>query len=185
MRAGMDGEGPFLWLSTAAPRRGFRMIPPNGMCVSAFVLLTQNGQLLLGKYADDPRWEDLAGLNEDRWRAHGTGWTIPASQLKFGEEPRAAGRRIVEEILGLRGVALSEPRIESDHYVPRRFPELGMHYDLWLLFHAEVPASTRIGRPAWYRELAFVDPGTLADAEYARGHEDIVARWRAPRPAST
>lgn len=177
----MDGDGPYLWLSSAAPRRGFRRLPRSGMCVSAFLLVEQDGKLLLGKYADDPRWEDLTGLDEDRWRAHGKGWTLPASQLRFGEEPRAAGRRIAEEVLGLPGLALSEPRVESDHYVPARFPELGMHYDLWLLFRATLPPDARLERPAWYRELAFHDPAALAPSDYARGHEDVVARWLAAR----
>lgn len=82
----MDGTGPFLWLVKGAPRRGFRDLPHSGMCVSAFVFVQDSeGRILLGKYADDPRWEDLTGLNEDRWRTHGKGWTVPASHLKFGE----------------------------------------------------------------------------------------------------
>lgn len=175
----MDGEGPFLWLGTKAPRRGFRAIPPNGMCISAFLFVEQDGKILLGKYADDPRWEDLAGLDEDRWRTHGKGWTVPASQMLFGEEPRAAGRRIAEQILGLRGVELAAPRIESDSYVPRRFPELGMHYDLWLLFGAKLPSDARIAKPSWYDKLEFHDPAKLSAGDYARGHEDVVTRWLA------
>ena len=177
----MDGTGPFLWLSESGPRRGFRALPAGGMCVSAFLFVVQGGKLLLGKYADDPRWEEIAGLDEDRWRAHGKGWTVPASQLKFGEEPREAGRRIAEEVLGIRGLELSEPRVESDHYVPARFPELGMHYDLWLLFGAKLPSGARVAKPDWYRELAFHDPRSLVASEYARGHEDVVARWLARR----
>ena len=177
----MDGTGPFLWLSSAAPRRGFRALPPSGMCISAFVLVEREGELLLGKYADDPRWEELAGPDEGRWRAHGKGWTVPASQLRFGEEPRAAGRRIARDILRMPDLRLSEPRVESDHYVPARFPELGMHYDLWLLFGAKLPSDATMERPPWYRELAFHAPDALAASDYARGHEDVVARWLAAR----
>lgn len=173
----VDGEGPFLWLSATGPRRGFRRLPPGGMCVSAFLFVVQDGKLLLGQYADDARWEDLVGLDEERWRAHGRGWTVPASQLKFGEEPRAAAQRIAREVLGLDGLAIGEPRVESDHYVPARFPELGMHYDLWLLFTAALPEGARVERPPWYRALELHDPRVLAPSAYARGHEDVVARW--------
>lgn len=178
----MDGTGPFLWLVKGGPRRGFRDLPHSGMCVSAFVFVQDaEGRILLGKYADDPRWEELTGLNEDRWRTHGQGWTVPASHLKFGEEPRAAGRRIAEEVLGLRGLELSEPRVESDHYVPARFPELGMHYDIWFLLSATLPSGAKVERPGWYRELAFHDPRALPASAYARGHEDVVARWLTAR----
>lgn len=177
----MDGHGPFLWLSPKGPSSGYWALPAQGMCVSAFVFVVQDGRVLLGKYADDPEWERLAGLDEGRRRAHGRGWTVPASHVKFGEEPRAAGRRVVEEILGLRGVALSEPRIESDQYVPARFPELGMHYDLWLFFTAQLPGDAKVARLPWFAELELHDVDALRPEDYARGHEDVVARWLAAR----
>lgn len=177
-----DGTGPFLWLSESGSPHGFRVLPPSGMCISAFLFVVQEGKILLGKYADDPRWATLTGLDPDRVRAHGRGWTVPASHLKYGEEPRAAGRRIAREVLQLpESVRLSEPRVESDLYVPARFPELGMHYDLWLLFTAELPADARVSCPGWYGELAFRDPRTLAASEYARGHDDVVVRWLTTR----
>lgn len=177
----MAGQGPFLWLSPKGPPSGYWSIPAQGMCISAFVFVVQDGKLLLGKYADDPAWERLAGLDEGRRRAHGRGWTVPASHLRFGEEPREAARRIATEILGLRGLTFSEPRVESDQYVPARFPELGMHYDLWLFFTAQLPSDAKVEPPSWYRELAFHDVETLRPEDYARGHEDVVARWVVPR----
>lgn len=181
----MAGKGPFLWLSKEAPPHGYRELPESGMCVSAFVLLHRGDEILLGRYREDARWEEMAGLDPERQRVHGRGWTVPASQLKFGEEPRAAGRRVVEDILRIPGLRLSEPVVESDHYVPKRFPELGMHYDLWLLFGAEVPAGRQVAAPPWYWELRFVDPRSLRPEDYARGHEDVVERWlsRRARPA--
>ncbi len=178
----MDGDGPFLWLSESAPPSGFRRIPPGGMCLSAFLLLRRGRSILLGKYADDPAWGRLAGLDPERWRAHGAGWTIPASQLKYGEDPRDAARRIGEDVLGVRGIAYSEPRAEVDLYEPKRFPGR-LHYDVWFLVDGALPREARIERPSWYAALEWHDPRTLPAAEYARGHEDVVARWLLRRPA--
>lgn len=172
----MPGTGPFLWLSDAGPPSGFHSLPPNGMCVCAFLFVVRDGKLLLGKYADDPRWETLTGLDADRWRTHGRGWTLPATHLKFGEAPREAARRIAEDVLGLRGASLREAGIESDHYVPKRFPHLGMHYDLWLFYEGRVEGD--VARPPWYRELSFLDPSKLRAEDFARGHEDVVSRWK-------
>ena len=36
--------------------------------------------------------------------------------------------------------------------------------------------------PPWYADLAWRDPKTTPASEYARGHEDVVARWLEPRP---
>lgn len=118
----MPGDGPFLWLLKSGPPAGFWNIPPGGMCVCAFLFARRGPEILLGKYRDDPRWESFAGLDKTRRRVHGAGWTIPASHLKYGEDPRAAARRIAEEILEIPGMAFSEPRVEVDVYEPKRFP---------------------------------------------------------------
>lgn len=178
----MRGEGPFLWLSEKGSPWGYHRLPPGGLCLGAFVFLRQGSKILLGKYADDPRWEELAGLDEGRRRAHGRGWTVPASHLKFGEDPRVAGRRIVRDVLALDGVRLGEPRVEVDVGTPARFPELGDHMDVWFFLEAEVPQGVEVKAPPWFRELAFVDPRRLAPADYGRSHEDVVARWLSPTP---
>jgi len=172
----MTGRGPFLWLSENAPPSGFRELPKGGMCLSAFLFVKRGRRILLGKYADDPRWESLAGLDAERWRMHGQGWTIPARQLKYGEDPREAARKIGEEILRIPGLRRSEPRVEVDLYEPTRFPG-ELHYDVWFLVDAIPTTRAKAEAPPWYTELAWHDPRTLPASAYARGHEDVVARW--------
>ena len=172
----MDGSGPFLWLGEDGPPKGFRRVPPGGMCLSAFLFVRRGPEVLLGKYANDPRLEELTGLDESRRLAHGKGWTIPASQLKYGEDPRDAARRVGEEVLQIRGMAYSEPRVEVDLYEPKRFPG-ALHYDVWFLVDAVPADDSTLGIPPWYAELAWHDPRALPSSGYARGHEDVVARW--------
>lgn len=172
----MVGEGPFLWLSPNAPPAGFKSVPPGGMCLSAFLFVRRGPKILLGKSRDDDVWDALAGLDEERRRTHGMGWTLPARQLRYGEDPRDAARDIGEEILQIRGMRYSEPRVETDLYEPRRFPGQ-LHYDVWFLVDAVPPRGARPEVPPWYRELDWKDPRSLAAADYARSHEDVVARW--------
>lgn len=152
------------------------------MCVNAFLFVTQGGKLLLGKYADVPEWEELTGLDAPRRQRFGTGWTVPGTHLKFGEEPRAAARRIGEDVLRIPGLTYSEPRVESDTY-PAAFAGGKMHYDLWFFFGAQPPASWQLRAPPWYADLAWQDPKTLPASAYARSHEDVVARWLQTRRA--
>jgi ADP-ribose pyrophosphatase YjhB (NUDIX family) len=173
----VDGEGPFLWLTESGPRAGFRQLPKGGMCLSVFLFVHRGAELLLGKYADDPRWETLAGLDTGRWRKHGQGWTLPASHLKYGEHPRDAARRVAEDVLQLPGLALSEPRVETEFAVWTRPSGTGEHYDVWFFVDAELPARTRIQRPPWYSALEFHDPRRVPASAYGRAHEDVVARW--------
>jgi len=174
------GDGPFLWLSEDSPPAGFSQVPLGGMCISAFLFVRRGEKILLGKYANDPRWESLTGLDESRRVAHGQGWTLPASQLRFGEDPREAARRIGEEVLQSADLLYSEPRVEVDRYEPRRFPGRD-HYDIWFLVDAFVKRGSDLGTPPWYAALEWKDPRTLPAAEYARSHEDVVAQWRENR----
>jgi hypothetical protein len=165
-------EGPFLWISERGSPWGFHKAPPGGLCLSAFLFVQRQGKLLVGRYADDARWEQLAGLDADRRRVHGQGWTLPASHLKFGEDPRDAAQRIAREHLGLPGLALGEPRVASETALAKRFPEVGPHMDVWFLFDAHLDRD--VACPPWYAALAWKEPRGLA---WARSHEDVWARW--------
>src|SRR2546427_10881574 len=99
----MAGEGPFLWLSKDGPPAGFRELPPGGMCISAFLFVRRGKEIVLGKYRDDPRWETLAGLDETGRKVHSSGWTIPASQIRYGEDPVTAAPCNAVEDLQTRG----------------------------------------------------------------------------------
>lgn len=179
----MPGEGPFLWLSKSGPPAGFWSLPPGGMCVCAFLFVKRDGKILLGKYADDPKWEELVGLDAGRRQRHGRGLTIPATHLKFGEDPREASRRVGEEVLGLPDLRYSEPRVEVDMYPSSDFPG-NQHADLWFFVDATPEARTKVGIPPWYHELGWHDPRTTPPTAYARGHEDVVSRWMTSRPSS-
>lgn len=178
----MEGKGPFLWLSPDGPPDGFRTLPPGGMCLSTFLFLRSRRKILLGRYADTAEWEKLAGLDPERRRVHGRGWTIPARQLKYGEDPRETARDIAENILRCPARQFSEPRVEVDLYEPNRFPGK-LHYDVWFLVEATPPPDWRAEVPPWYEQLEWKDPRRLEASQYSRGHEDVVARWLQPRPS--
>ncbi len=147
------------------------------MCLSAFVVLRDPSnahRILLGHL--DPRapWDHIGALDAQRAEIHSKGWMIPSSHLIFGEAPEAAARRILVEQLGLpRDRPLEAPRIFSDVATPRRFPNLGSHWDLGFVFTGPLLASELAPTPAW-KELALVDVRTLKREDMARSHEDVL-----------
>lgn len=177
----MAGDGPFLWLNETGPPSGFRRLPEGGLCLSVFLFLRRGPLLLLGKHAEHPAWERLTGLDPERVRKHGQGWTIPASHLKYGEDPRAAARRVAEEVLQLPGVQLGEPRVETEHASWERPSGRGWHHDVWFFVDAE-GAPERVARPPWFAELGWHDPRALPQEAWGRAHGDVAARWLTPRP---
>ena len=178
----MVGEGPFLWLRDQSSPYGFWRPPEGGFCVNAFLFVRKDSKILLGKYGDHPKWGELAGLDAGRVQRFGSGWTVPGSHMKFGEDPRNAARRIGEDILQAPRLAYTEPRAESDTY-PAAFADGKPHYDLWFFFDATAPGGWEAKAPPWYKELAWQDPKTLPASAYARGHEDVVAQWLQARPS--
>ncbi len=93
----------------------------------------------------------------------------------------AAARRVGEKILRVPKMTYSEPRVESDVY-PASFAGGKPRYDVWFFVDAQPPRGWEPMAPPWYTALEWQDPKTLPASEYARGHEDVVARWLQPRP---
>jgi ADP-ribose pyrophosphatase YjhB (NUDIX family) len=169
-------SGPFFSIASGAIPGGFDHAPPGGVCVSTFLFVRDaRGRVLLGRYADDPRWRDLVGLDAERIRHHARGWTVPASHNKVGEDPRDAARRIAREILGLDGLAFDEPRVATETYELARLPG-ERHFDVLLLVGATAP-DAGVRTPPWYAELAWHDLPALPRSAFGRGHEDVVAHW--------
>lgn len=183
----MKGRGPYLWINKYAPPAGFRRVPPGGMCIGVFLFVRRGKRILLGKVRDHPAWANLAGEDSSRMRADAGRWKVPARQLKLGEDPREAARQIGEEILGLRGLRFGEPRVEVEFWRlgdqasgPPERRKL-FHYDMWLLVDTALKDGRAVSRPPWFSELSFKDPKVIPRGQWARFHDDVVARWKKRR----
>jgi len=153
-----------------------RELPQGGMCLSSFVLLTEVGhpnRVLLGHLNPEARWDHIGALDAGRVAVHSKGWMIPSCHLMIKESPLDAARRVVKEQLELGEIHLSEPRVFSEVYTPRGFPELPSHWDLQFVFRGELPGTVVPRATAW-RELAMVDTTKTRKSEMARSHEDVL-----------
>jgi ADP-ribose pyrophosphatase YjhB (NUDIX family) len=171
------GASSFLWLAPFAPPRGWTSVPAGGMCLCAFLFVLRKGKVLLGRYADHPAWERLCGMERTRVRANAQGWTIPASHLKFGEDPREAAQRIGGEILTLTGKPVySEPAVATFFYEPAVAPG-EKHYDVSFLFEASLATDVEVPAPPWYEAFEWFPIDALTHLSFARQHEDVAQAW--------
>jgi ADP-ribose pyrophosphatase YjhB (NUDIX family) len=162
--------------STAA--FGMPEVPPDGLCLSSFVVLgsaDRPGRVLLGKLNPDAPWDHLGALDPSRVTAWKDRWMLPASHLLLLEDPRDAADRILRELVGLAPRPLEGPLVASEVYAPLRHPSAKQHWDLEFIFRGRV-AEREVAAPGAWRELAFVDPRRLRTEEFARSHDDILAR---------
>ena len=146
------------------------------MCLSAFVVLTETGNpshVLLGHLDTRANWDHIGGLDSERVAVHSKGWMIPSCHLVLKESPRDAARRILDEQLGLKDIALSEPRVVSEVYAPKRFLDLPSHWDLEFIFRGDLPRG-ELPRAAAWKELSFIDVTHMKKSDMARSHEDIL-----------
>jgi ADP-ribose pyrophosphatase YjhB (NUDIX family) len=154
---------------------GQALVPSDGMCLNAFLVLTDPAdpkRVLLGRIAPDPRWEELGGLDPGRVARIGAGWMLPASQLLLFEAPGDAARRLARELLDLDLRISTPPQVFSDPYRRASSESDDPHWDLHFVYVSAGPARPPT-HPLW-RELRYVDVGNTPRAEFARGHGDVL-----------
>ncbi len=150
-------------------------IPPGGLCLSAFLIIRDNsGRVLMGKLDPKAPWDHLGALDPKRIELHRRGWMLPSSHLMVRESPQAATRRIAAEQLEMPGLEVSEPKVVSEVYPPKYFPDLNDHWDIEFISLAAA-SRTLPPRTAAFLELKLLDPKVTKRSEIARSHEDILA----------
>ncbi|MGA8663661.1 MAG: hypothetical protein WB809_01115 [Thermoplasmata archaeon] len=150
-------------------------VPPDGMCLSAFLVLTapsDPSSVLLGRSAPDPRWQELGGMGPERMARFANRWMLPASQLLLFEAPVDAARRLGRELLGLELERLEPPQVFSEAYLRTGGGPTDLHWDLHFVFRGPGPTSPP-RHPMW-RELAYLRVDTIPRAEFARNQGDVL-----------
>ena len=173
----MAEERRFARFNRGADAQSIHEIPSGGFCLSAFLVVSPDGEpsrVLLGRIDPKADWGSIGGLDAARVEAHRHGWMLPSSQLLYGEGPDAAARRILHEQLRDLPVRLGEPRVYSEVYVPRRFPDAKDHWDLMFVYLGLTRAPPTPPLAPWER-LEFVDVGRAKASEFSRSHEDVLA----------
>jgi hypothetical protein len=149
-------------------------IPPGGMCLSVFVLLSKGTEnnILLGKV--NPKynqWTHIGALDENRLERFSKAWMIPSRHFVLYETPEQAAKTVLKEQLGLEGVQLTGPKVATEVYDIEKIG-LKNHWDFDFIFFGRMTEDVR-PHPAW-TQLRFLDVGSLPDAEFARNHQDIL-----------
>jgi hypothetical protein len=155
---------------------GLRWEESDGLCLSSFLVLTDAAepyQVLVGKINPTGPWDHLAGLEPERVRLHMGGWILPASQLLLRESPDEAAHRLLAEMLGGIDPTLEAPRVMSEVYAPRLYPDARQHWDLSFLYLGrwDGPAPQL---PNIWHDLRFVDVRETPRSAFARSHDEVL-----------
>jgi len=157
-------------------------IPDGGFCLSAFLIVSRLGhapdEVLMGRINPEGEWDKIGALDHQRALVHAKGWMLPSSHLIYGESPQEAGRRIMDEQLGVRMDTIVDPKMISDLYSPRTLQGvvLAPHWDLGFVFRVEISSEQELRPPtkAW-NELRFFEKGDdLKSIQFARSHDDVL-----------
>src|SRR5438132_5639503 len=151
-------------------------IPVGGVCLSAFLIVTETGdprKVLMGRMNPNAPWDHLGALDPSRVEVHSRGWMLPSSHLIFQESPGDAARRIAREQLESPDLSLSEPKVVSEAYTPRRFPDAPRHWDIEFLFRGEMPAA-EVPHAAASTELALVHLRRTAKPEIDHSQHAVI-----------
>ncbi|MDG6998744.1 MAG: NUDIX domain-containing protein [Nitrososphaerota archaeon] len=158
------------------PPFGMKSPPDGGMCLSAFLVISEEenpNAILMGHLNESAAWDHIGALDESRVRAHSKGWMLPSSHLIVHESPQEAARRILKEQLNLPTLEVSEPKVVSEVYRPKRFQDLPDHWDIEFIFFGNLPQE-KLRKPFAWADLKFVDIPNTKREEIARSHDEIL-----------
>lgn len=150
--------------------------PGGGFCVSVFLLVADEGRVLVGRMREAPRWTqewnpNLAHYDADMLARAFSALRFPASYLREGEAPDAAARRVARDQLGLDDVALGAPVILSEAGPSRRSPGF-QHWDLVFVYRVDGRAPAVV--PDHWAELAAREVASLRPEEFAMLHGELL-----------
>jgi ADP-ribose pyrophosphatase YjhB (NUDIX family) len=155
---------------------GYWPLPPDGLCLSSFVLLSPVGgreEVLVGKLDPKAPWSRIGALDPHRVQLNASGWMLPSCHLLYFEPPVTAAQRILKEQLALEDIRLEPPMVFSESYRSPRHPERDCHWDIEFVFRGALPAGTVLRHPAW-SELRLVDPSKSRRSSFTRSHDEIL-----------
>lgn len=155
---------------------GYRPLPPDGLCLSSFVILSRPGvprDVLVGRIDPAAPWGHIGGLDPRRISLNAAGWMLPSSHLLYYEAPEEAARRVLIEQLGLSGIRMAPVEVFSERGAPRRHPGRDDHWDLEFLFRADAPAGWEPAHAAW-SQLRFLDPSRTPRSDFTRSHDEVL-----------
>lgn len=155
--------------------RHFWAVPEGGMCLSAFLVLTDpadSTRVLLGRPSPAAPWSALGSLDPGHLASLGERWILPSSHLMEWESPFRAAERVAVEQLGRPTLALRGPEVFSETYPSAIDPESGPHWDLHFVFRGEWTDGP--APPVW-RDLSLRRVAGVPRSEFGRGHADILA----------
>jgi len=148
-------------------------VPKGGACISVFLVLKGRDGILVGKMTRPEIWIDRFLVGEafaPKYAASGK-WLIPASHLKFGEDPEDAAVRVLVEQVGARKSKLSLLQVQSHLSQDPNDPEAA-HWDICLIYGGR--PRGKVERPEWFSDLRYVKPKELTSEDFTRGHGDVL-----------
>lgn len=152
------------------------VVPENGMCLSAFLVVRPKGEdrkVLLGHLDPHAPWSWIGALDSSRLSRIGQGWMLPSSQLLLFESPQEAARRIAREQLETDLPPIETSGVFSEAYPSQAHPTGDPHWDFHFVFQVRWPSAQPPRAYPW-KELAFVDLNRLRREEIARFQGDVL-----------
>lgn len=140
--------------------------PGGGLCLSVFLAVERDGELLVGQMAEDEeatwidRWAPNVAFYEGKRRqALFDGWRLPATYLRVGEAPEAAARRVWGDQLGFdTDVEPGDVTVFSGAQPSNRSPE-HEHWDIVFAYRVQGPPA--VSSLAHWAELGYRSPTEL------------------------
>lgn len=148
-------------------------VPKGGTCISAFLILSGNGGILVGKMAKPEIWVERFYMGEQFAPIYAASnkWLLPASHLEYGEKPEDAATRVLTQQLCIEEAKLDLKQVQSHLSGDSRDSDVS-HWDICLVYEGKIGGELQ--KPEWFSDLKFVKPETITSNDFTRGHGDVL-----------
>lgn len=159
-------------------------VPPGGVCLSSFVVVSSGPKILVGKMVKPdiwierffvgPKWADVYSKSGK--------YLLPARHLAWYESPMEAAEDILKEQLLLKVPMNKIELIDVQSHVSGDVDDKNEppHWDICFVYGVELPPgqARNVKSIEWFEDLGFKPRSGLTPEHFTRGHGDVLEKAR-------
>ena len=157
-------------------------VPPGGVCLSSFVVISSGPKILVGKMSKPDVWIErfFVGPKFADFYSKSGKYMLPARHLAWYESPMEAAEDVIKEQLRLNMPTSKIALIDVQSHVSGGVnnKDEPPHWDICFVYGASLPGgqARKIKSMEWWDDLGFKPKSVLMPEHFTRGHGDVLEK---------
>ncbi|HUI86526.1 MAG TPA: hypothetical protein VLY21_05170 [Nitrososphaerales archaeon] len=163
-------------------------VPPGGVCLSSFVVISNGPKILVGKMVKPEAWVErfFVGPKFAEVYSKSGKYMIPARHLAWYESPLEAAESVIKDQVQLKVPSSRISFLDLQSHVSGDVgdKEQPPHWDFCFVYGVDLKAdeAKKVKSPEWFGDLGFRPRSELKPEHFTRGHGDVLEKAGVIRP---